>query len=107
MSFDSYRPFISGIVGAIIASAASFALEHWHMNIPKELQEHLNFAITGIVFVIITKFASKYFNPGDSASTHLITVQRSIVADEKAKEKQTGEQKANVQKMQEEEKTSN
>lgn len=112
LNYDSLRPFISGIIGAIIASAAAFALEHWHLAISKELQEHLNIAITGIVFVIISKSAAKYFNPGDSASKHLIPVQQGIVkqvkADEKAVKvaekaaKLTGEQ--NVQKLQEEEK---
>lgn len=90
LSFDSFRPFISGIIGAIIASAAAFALEHWNLNVSKELQDHLNIALTGIVFVIITKSFSKYFNPGDAASKHLIPIQKEIVAAAKEREK-TGE----------------
>jgi hypothetical protein len=107
MSLDSFRPFISGIIGAIIASVAAYALEHWHLNISKELQEHLNIALTGIIFVIISKSAAKYFNPGDAASKHLIPFQTSMVKDVRAAEKAaklTSEN--NVQKLQEEEKNS-
>lgn len=87
MNIDSIRPFVAWVVGSAVAAFSAWLLEHVHVNIPPEIQEHTKQAIVFATLVVVSKLIAKKTNPGDAASVHLIKAQTAVVNEIKETEK--------------------
>jgi hypothetical protein len=72
------RPFVSGIVAALIASGATY-LAARGIDISKDTQEQIVLYVVpillgvfGTVFHSTDKIVAKFVNPGDAATTRLV-----------------------------------
>lgn len=75
--FNWARPFISGIVGALVASGATF-LAAKGIDVSKDTQEQIVtyvvpflLGVFGSSFHVAHKIVAKWSNPGDAATTQL------------------------------------
>jgi hypothetical protein len=81
---DALRPFLSRILAAFIAALCTWLTSRYKIEIEGDLQKALADALSAFVltssYAVSHRLLDKFFNPADTASSHLAVVGKEEVA---------------------------